>query len=81
MLDLALIRIIHLKAVFIIVRHQGKFKFINIWSILSATGYQCLSALCLWGIIWEMCNQKTKELLLNNSYTLKESDAKFLHKK
>lgn len=30
MLDLALIRIIHLKAVFIIVRHQGKFKFINI---------------------------------------------------
>lgn len=81
MLDLALIHTIHLKAVFIIVLHQGKFKFIHVWSILSATGYQCLSALCLWGIIWEMCNQDTKELLLNDSDTLKESDIKFLHKK
>lgn len=28
-----------------------------------------------------MCNQDTKELLLNNNDTLKESDIKFLHKK
>lgn len=30
MLDLALIHTIHLKAVLIIVLHQGKFKFINV---------------------------------------------------